>query len=54
VPYVLSIIIPNLFVAFIDPYLAVVVSGVVAAVITAVFYRVALGNAEELLAKAEA
>jgi hypothetical protein len=54
VPYVLSIIIPNLLVAFIDPYLAVVVSGVVAAVITAVFYRVALGNAEELLAKAEA
>jgi hypothetical protein len=53
VPYVLSIIVPNLFVAFIDPYLATVVSGVIAAVITAIFYRVALENAKELLLKAE-
>jgi len=53
VPYVLSIFVPGLFVAFIDPYLAIAVSGVVAAVITAVFYRVAVKNAEELLSKAE-
>jgi hypothetical protein len=53
VPYVLSILVPNLFVAFIDPYLATVASGVIAAVITAFFYRVALSNAKELLSKAE-
>jgi hypothetical protein len=53
VPYVLSIFVPDLFVAFIDPYLAIVVSGVIAAVIAAVFYRVAVENAEELLSKAE-
>jgi len=53
VPYVLSIFVPDLFVAFIDPYLAIVVSGVIAAVITAFFYRVALNNAKELLSKAE-
>jgi hypothetical protein len=53
VPYVLSISVPGLFAAFIDLYLAIAVSGVVAAVITAVFYRVAVKNAEELLSKAE-
>jgi len=53
VPYVLSIFMPTLFTAFIDPYLAMVVSGVIAAVITAVFYQVALNNAKELLSKAE-
>jgi hypothetical protein len=53
VPYVLSIFVPGLFAAFIDLYLAIAVSGVVAAVITAVFYRVAVKNAEELLSKAE-
>jgi hypothetical protein len=53
VPYMLSIIVPNLFVTFIDPYLATVVSGIIAAVITVIFYRVALKNANELLTKAE-
>jgi hypothetical protein len=53
VPYVLSIFVPDLFSAFIDSYVATVVSGIIAAVITAVFYRVALQSAEELLAKAE-
>jgi hypothetical protein len=53
VPYMLSTIVPNLFVAFIDPYLATVVSGIIAAVITVIFYRVALKNAKELLTKAE-
>lgn len=54
VPYVLSAFAPGVFTAFIDPYLAIAVSGVAAAVITAVFYRVAVKNAEELLSKAEA
>ena len=53
VPYMLSIIVPNLFVAFIDPYLATIVSGIIAAVVTVFFYRIALKNAEELLTKAE-
>jgi len=51
-PYALSILFPG-FAAFIDPYLAIVVSGVIAAVITAVFYRGAVKNAAELLSKAE-
>jgi len=53
VPYVLSIFIPSLFAALIAPYLDIAVSGVVAAVITAVFYQIAVKNAEELLSKAE-
>jgi hypothetical protein len=53
VPYMLSTIVPNLFGALIDPYLATVVSGIIAAVITVIFYRVALKNAKELLTKAE-
>ena len=53
VPYMLSIFVPNLFIAFIDPYLATIVSGIIAAVITVFFYRVALKNAKELLTKAE-
>src|SRR3972149_1721782 len=53
VPYVLSTFVPSLFEAFIDPYLATVVSGIIAAVITAFFYRVAVKNANELLTKAE-
>jgi uncharacterized membrane protein len=52
VPYVLSIFVPGLFAAL-TPYLDIAVSGVVAAVITAVFYGVAVKNAEELLSKAE-
>jgi hypothetical protein len=53
IPYVLSTFVPNLFGAPIDPYLATIASAVIAAVITAFFYRVALKNAEELLTKAE-
>jgi hypothetical protein len=51
IPYVLSSFIPGIGV--LDPYLAVVVSGVVAVVITFVFYRLSLKNAEDLLLKAE-
>jgi hypothetical protein len=53
VPYILSIILPSLFAAVVDPYLALVVSGTIAAILTAIFYRIALRNAEELLRKAE-
>jgi hypothetical protein len=53
VPYAISTVIPGLLNVSIDPYLAAAVSGVIATVITVVFYRVALNNAEELLSKAE-
>lgn len=53
VPYAISMVMPSMFNAFLDPYLATALSGVIAAVITAVFYRVSLNNAEELLSKAE-
>ena len=51
IPYILSRFIPGI--GFLDPLIAVVVSGVVAAVLTAVFYRVSVKYAEELLLKAE-
>ncbi len=51
---VLSEIMPGLAgVALLDPPLAVVVSAIIAIVLTAIFYRIALKNARELLAKAE-
>ncbi len=52
IPYAASMFIPG-FPVLIDPYIAIAISGVVAAVITAVFYRVAVQNAAELLSKAE-
>jgi hypothetical protein len=38
---------------FLDPLLALVVSGIIAIILTVIFYRIALKNASELLAKAE-
>jgi hypothetical protein len=38
---------------FIDLYLALIISGITAAVLTVVSYTMAVGNAKELLAKAE-
>jgi hypothetical protein len=57
-PYVLSStfsgIIPDLIGgAFLDPFLALVVSAVIAVVLAVIFYRIALKNASELLRKAE-
>src|SRR3990170_258769 len=49
IPYVLSRFIPGI--GFLDQLIAVVVSGIVAAVLTAVFYRVSVKYAEELLLK---
>jgi hypothetical protein len=39
--------------SFIDPYVATAISGVTAVVLTVVFYKMAVGNARELLQKAE-
>jgi hypothetical protein len=50
----LSEIMPSLTgVALLDPLLAVVVSAIIAIILTAIFYRIALKNARELLTKAE-
>jgi hypothetical protein len=38
---------------FLDPLLALVVSAIIAIIVTVIFYRIALKNASELLAKAE-
>ena len=57
VPYVLSLMssfIPFLAgISVLDPFLAVAISGVISIVLTVIFYRIALTNAKELLAKAE-
>jgi len=50
-PYVLSVFVAGI--GSLDPYLAVLVSAVVASVLAGVFYRVALSGAKKLLAKAE-
>jgi hypothetical protein len=39
--------------ALLDPFQALVVSAIIAIVLTVIFYRMALKNAKELLAKAE-
>jgi hypothetical protein len=49
-PNVLSSLIPG--VIALDPFVALAISGVIAAVLTVVFYRVAVVNAEELLRNA--
>ena len=50
----LSGFMPDLFGgAILDPYLALVVSAIIAVVLAAIFYRIALRNARELLKKAE-
>jgi hypothetical protein len=50
----LSEIMPGLTgVALLDPLLAVVVSAIIAIILTVIFYRIALKNTRELLAKAE-
>jgi hypothetical protein len=57
-PYVLSStlseVVPNLFSGvFLDPFLALLFSGVIAVVLAVIFYRMALKNARQLLTKAE-
>jgi hypothetical protein len=36
-----------------DPYVATAISGAMATVFTVIFYKMAVGNAKELLSKAE-
>jgi hypothetical protein len=58
IPYVLfsaiSMFMPGFSLPFfLDPYVATVISGVIAVVLTVIFYRVSLNKAGELLRKAE-
>ncbi len=57
-PYALSLVASEFFpslvgIGILDPYLALLISAVIAVVLTAIFYRIAINNARELLAKAE-
>ena len=53
VPYLLSSFVPSLAQPFMDLYVAVILSSIIATVITLIFYRISVKNAEELLRKAE-
>jgi hypothetical protein len=53
VPYVISIFIGGSASPFMDLYAATAISGIIATVISVVFYKVAVGNAKDLLMKAE-
>jgi hypothetical protein len=53
VPYLLSSFVPGLAQPFMDLYVAVILSSIIATVVTLIFYRISVKNAEELLRKAE-
>ena len=53
VPYLLSVFAPGLIASFLELYQAVIISGVISAVLTVIFYYMAVGNAKELLTKAQ-
>ena len=53
IPYIISVFLGTSFGIFLDLYLSVAISGVIAAVLTFIFYKMAIGNAKELLTKAE-
>jgi hypothetical protein len=52
-PYAIMAVIGIHIGFFLELYQALIVSGVIAAVLTVVFYKMAVGNAKELLRKAE-
>ena len=52
-PYAFSVFLGGQIGVLIDVYPALAISGVIAAVLTVIFYKVAVGNAKELLTKAE-
>jgi hypothetical protein len=53
IPNVIDRVLPGLGFRFLDPIIAVIISGFIAAIITAIFYKIAINNANELLSKAE-
>jgi hypothetical protein len=54
VPYVISTFFEGQIGIFLDLYPAVAISGIITAVLTVIFYKMAIGNAKELLTGAEA
>jgi hypothetical protein len=52
-PYVISMFAAGLITPFIGLYESLAISGVIAAVLTVIFNKLAIGNAQELLSKAE-
>lgn len=57
-PYALSLVASEFFpslvgIPILDPYLALLISAIIAVVLTIIFYRIAINNARELLTKAE-
>ncbi len=52
-PYAISLFTGGAIAAFLDLYTATAISGVTAAVVTVIFYKVAVDNAKELLLKAQ-
>jgi hypothetical protein len=52
-PYVLSVVAAGLISPLIELYQAVIISAIIAVILTVIFYRMALKNAKELLTKAE-
>lgn len=58
IPYAISKFIiesldPNITIWALNPYLAVIISGIIALIISLIFYRISLKSAQELLNKAE-
>jgi hypothetical protein len=53
IPYIISVFTGGQISAFIELYQGIIISGVISAVLTIVFYKIAVGNAKELLSKAE-
>ncbi len=51
--YTISKVLPAFGFEFFDTTTAVIISGIIAVVVAAIFYRIAIGNAKELLSKAE-
>jgi hypothetical protein len=52
-PYAIAAFIGNQIGLFLELYQALLISGIISAVLTYVFYKIAVGNAKELLEKAE-
>jgi hypothetical protein len=53
IPYIIVVFSRVQISGFLELYQAAIISGVIAAVLAVIFYKVAVGNARELLAKAE-
>jgi hypothetical protein len=52
-PYLIAVFTNGAVNSFIDIYTATAISGVIAIVMSVIFYKIAVGNAKELLSKAE-